>query len=244
VDWDCDVRRNYADANMGLADRVASGLTWAFEQVESAIILEDDCVPHPTFFRFCTELLERYADDTRIMAIAGDNFQFGERAAEYSYYFSRYPHCWGWATWRRAWRHYDHTMAAWPRARERRLLDGVLGSKSASRDWTRIFDGTYSRRVNSWANRWTLACWLQSGLTILPAVNLVSNIGFGSHGTHTRDRSPFSDIAVQPIAFPLAHPPYVVRDAAADRFTQRTLFRRPSVWQRAAYRIRHIKEAT
>lgn len=244
VDWDCDVRRNYAEANMGLADRVASGLTWAFEQVESAIILEDDCVPHPTFFPFCAELLQRYAGDARVMAIAGDNFQFGERAAEYSYYFSRYPHCWGWATWRRAWRHYDHAMAAWPQVRKQRLLDGALESKSASRDWTRILDNTYSGRVNSWANRWTLACWLQSGLTILPAVNLVANIGFGSHGTHTRDDSPFGNMAVQPMAFPLAHPPYVIRDAAADRFTQRTLFRRPNLWQRAAYRIRHLKGVT
>ena len=242
VDWACDVRRKYADANMGLADRVASGLTWAFAQVETAIILEDDCVPHPSFFRFCTELLDRYAADTRIMAIAGDNFQFGARTAEYSYYFSRYPHCWGWATWRRAWRFYDHSMAAWPHIRERKLLDDIFESRSASRYWTRIFDATYSGRVSSWANRWTLACWLQNGLSILPAVNLVSNIGFGSHGTHTRDDSPFGNMEVHPLAFPLKHPPYVVRDAAADWITQRTLFRRPNLWQRVAYRIRHIKE--
>jgi len=242
VDWVCDVRRHYADANMGLADRVAGGLTWAFGQVEAAIILEDDCVPHPSFFRFCAELLDRYALDTRIMAIAGDNFQFSARTAEYSYYYSRYPHCWGWATWRRAWRFYDHSMAAWPQVRERKLLDGILESRSASRDWTRIFDATYTGRVNSWANRWTLACWLQNGLTILPAVNLVSNIGFGSLGTHTRDDSPFGNMEVHPLEFPLKHPPYVVRDAAADWITQRTLFRRPNLWQRVAYRIRHIRE--
>ena len=240
IDWGCDVRTLYADANMGLADRVASGLTWIFAQVESAIILEDDCVADPTFFPFCEELLERYGDDERVMVISGDNFQFGRHQTEYSYTYSRYPHCWGWATWRRAWQYYDHTMAAWPLVQTQGLLADILGDTQAVGYWHRILQGVYAGQINSWAYRWTLTCWLQNGLTILPASDLVSNIGFGEQGTHTKDESDFEGIAVSPMAFPLQHPPHMVRNARADAYTQKTLFRRPSLPVRVAYRLRRI----
>src|SRR5665648_587346 len=106
VDWDCEVLKNYSDVNLGCKRRVSSGLDWVFDTVEEAIILEDDCLPHPTFFRFCEEMLAKYRDDKRIAMISGDNFQFGKKRTEYSYYFSRYTHIWGWASWRRAWDNY------------------------------------------------------------------------------------------------------------------------------------------
>ncbi|MFM7711944.1 MAG: glycosyltransferase family 2 protein, partial [Microcystis sp.] len=96
VDWDCEVLTNYSDVNLGCKNRVSSGLNWVFDTVEEAIILEDDCVPDPTFFRFCEELLEYYRHDQRIMVISGNNFQFGKKRTGYSYYFSVYTHCWGW----------------------------------------------------------------------------------------------------------------------------------------------------
>jgi hypothetical protein len=243
VDWACDVRRNYADANMGLADRVAGGLTWAFEQVESAIILEDDCVPHPSFFRFCAELLDRYAADTRIMSISGTNYQLGRRRTVYSYYFSRYNHCWGWATWRRAWQFYDHDMTLWPDVRDGGWLYDILDSRQAVRYWRKILQRTYTGRINSWAYRWTLAHWLQSGLSILPNVNLVSNIGFGDQATHTRDRSPFAHMPAVAMPFPLSHPPFVIADAQADRHTQATVYREPPLPARALYRLRLLLAA-
>lgn len=98
IDWDCKVLTNYSDINLGCKRRVSSGLDWVFDTVEEAIILEDDCLPHPAFFRFCEEMLNKYRDDKRIAMISGDNFQFGRKRTEYSYYFSRYPHIWGWAS--------------------------------------------------------------------------------------------------------------------------------------------------
>src|SRR5579871_4386735 len=107
VDWPCQVLTEYSDVNLGCRHRPASGLDWVFSQVEEAIILEDDCVPHPSFFRFCSELLSRYRDDARIGTIAGTNVQGGRKRGGASYYFSKYPTIWGWASWRRAWALYD-----------------------------------------------------------------------------------------------------------------------------------------
>jgi hypothetical protein len=113
VDWDCQVLTNFSETNLGCKRRVSSGLNWVFETVEEAIILEDDCLPHPTFFPFCETLLDYYRHDSRIMNISGENFQFGRQRTQDSYYFSRYNHCWGWASWRRAWNNYDVEMQLW-----------------------------------------------------------------------------------------------------------------------------------
>ncbi|MCP2728634.1 glycosyltransferase family 2 protein [Limnofasciculus baicalensis] len=230
VDWDCEVLTNYSDVNLGCAKRVSSGLDWVFDNVEEAIILEDDCIPHPTFFRFCEELLERYQNDDRIMVIAGNNFQFGHRKIDYSYYFSRYNHCWGWASWRRAWQHFDFTMKVWPEVRDNNLLRDILLDASAVKYWKKIFQSTYrgEGKIDSWAFRWTFTCWVQSGLTILPNVNLITNIGYAKDATHTTKSNQFDMMAVEAINFPLQHPPFVIRDVKADDFTQKNNFRLPS----------------
>ena len=98
VDWNCEVKTLFRDKNLGCKIAVSSAIDWFFEQEEMGIILEDDCLPHPTFFRFCQELLERYRDDERIGMISGNNFQFGRKCTDYSYYFSMYSHIWGWAS--------------------------------------------------------------------------------------------------------------------------------------------------
>jgi hypothetical protein len=126
-------------------------------------------------------------------------------------------------------------MAHWPELRDTGWLSGLLGERPAAEYWRDIFEDTYQERNSSWAYRWTYAAWLHSGLTVLPAVNLVSNIGFGEHATHTlRRSSPFAALPRQPITFPLAHPPYIVREHEADRFTQQTMFRSPPLWKRVA----------
>lgn len=94
VDWPCAVQREYADSNLGLKQRVSSGLDWVFSEVDRAIVLEDDCVPHADFFMFCDALLDRYAEDERVAAVTGDNFQEGNKRGEASYYFSKYNHVW------------------------------------------------------------------------------------------------------------------------------------------------------
>lgn len=224
VDWKCEILTHYSEQNLGCRQRVSSGLDWAFQTVEAAIVLEDDCIPHPSFFPFCEELLAKHRDDQRIMAISGANYQQGWRRNDDSYYFSRYNHCWGWASWRRAWQHYDNEMTLWARVRDGGWLEDILGDRRAAQSWTKIFQSVYDLQINSWAFRWTFACWMQGGLSITPAVNLVSNVGFGTEATHTQQRNRFANLPAEAMPFPLHHPPFVIRDQQADRRTQARLY--------------------
>ncbi|MCH2048239.1 MAG: methyltransferase domain-containing protein [Trichodesmium sp. ALOHA_ZT_67] len=223
VDWKCEVLTNYAEVNLGCRERIYSGLNWAFSLVESAIILEDDCVPHLTFFRFCQELLDIYQDNNKVMAISGDNFQFGNNSIEYSYYFSRYPHCWGWATWRRAWKNYDNQMQLWPKLRDSKWLENILQNSHAVQYWSKIFQNNY-QGFNSWAYAWIFASWNHHSLIILPKVNLVSNIGFGEEATHTLSINKFANMSTEEMIFPLNHPPSIIQNIEADEFTEKTMF--------------------
>ncbi len=232
IDWPCEVSALFHETNRGCKLAVSQAITWFFEQVEDGIILEDDCVAHPSFFAYARELLERFRHDQRVFMISGDNFQFGRRRTDYSYYFSRYTHIWGWATWRRAWQLYDHKMTRWPEMRDGGWLLDILGTREAAEYWSWIFETTYHDRNTSWAYRWNYAAWLHGGLSVLPNANLVANIGFGAGATHlVQQDSPFS-LPAQEMPMPLRHPPYLIRDERADRFTQHTLFRSPPLWRR------------
>jgi hypothetical protein len=207
-------------------------MDWVFEQVEEAIILEDDCLPELVFFEFCSSLLNYYRHDTRIMTISGNNFDPNSKAKPNSYYFSRYPFTWGWATWRRAWQHYDITMKGWLSIRDTKFLSAMLQDPRAVNYWSNIFQKTYEEQIEAWDYRWTLACWLQNGLNIVPQVNLVKNIGFGKDGTNALSaRHPLANLPTQSIALPLKHPCYMIRDTEADRFSQDTIFDPPLIHQ-------------
>lgn len=219
IDWDCQVLTNFSETNLGCKQRVSSGLDWVFETVEEAIILEDDCLPHPTFFPFCETLLDYYRHDSRIMTISGDNFQFGQKRTQDSYYFSRYNHCWGWASWRRAWNHYDVDMKLWSTIQQGNWLKDLLGDDRTVQYWTDLFEAVACDRLDTWDYQWTFACWIQSGLTVLPTVNLVSNIGFGPDATHTTAANQMGNLPTEALSFPLKHPAFVIRDTRADHLT-------------------------
>ncbi|MDJ1172668.1 hypothetical protein [Roseofilum capinflatum] len=225
VDWDCEILKNYADQNLGLKHRVASGLDWVFETVEEAIILEDDCLPDITFFRFCEELLSHYRNTEEVMVITGTNFFFGYQPTPESYYFSRYIDCWGWATWRRAWQHFDFEMEEWPRLREKNWLQELFPEPQVVAQWTKIFEATYQGYINSWAYRWKFACWRRNGLTIVPEKNLVSNLGFNQEGTNTQLSNGLLDgIPYQSMMFPLKHPAQLECNNWVDYLTQKIVF--------------------
>ena len=217
VDWPCEVETNLAETNMGCKARVSSGLTWVFSQVDRAIILEDDCLPHPDFFRFCDELLERYKDDDRVATITGNNFQDGHHRGDASYYFSKYVLIWGWATWKRVWDRYDGDISFWPEWRNTSSWGSVAGDPIERRSWERVFDSVPG--VDTWDYPFVASTWFHGGLTAAPNVNLVSNLGFGPEALHTTD--PDSPLAERPVEAlgPVSHPERVEQDFVADRYT-------------------------
>ena len=218
VDWPCEVHRKYADTNLGLKKNVSSGLDWVFSQVERAIVLEDDCVAHPDFFRFCDELLECYAEDERVSVITGNNFQNGQRRGQASYYFSKYNHCWCWATWRRAWHYYQGDLLFWPEWSQSDDWREKTPDTVERRYWSKIFERVRAGQIDSWAYPWSASVWYHGGLTATPNVNLVSNIGFGADSTHTASAdSPLSGMATRAIG-EIRHPKTIEQDASADRY--------------------------
>lgn len=216
VDWDCEVLTNYVDTNMGCKRRVASGLDWVFGQVDEAIILEDDCVPHHSFFGFCEELLERYQNDTRVMMIAGTNYQIKSRQVPYSYFFSRFFPIWGWATWRRAWKTYDIDISAWRKSIRLEELREVAPTRLAARYYANAFDLVSQDRINTWDYQWSFGCLFNNGLAVVPAVNLVENIG--TTGTHADGVGKTHFMERGEITKSLTHPTYVYPEPNYDRF--------------------------
>ena len=209
VDWDCDLKLNFAETNMGCKNRISSGITWAFEHVEELIILEDDCVPDLTFFRFCGELLEKYRDDNRIFSIGGFNADCLEPFDE-SYAFSKIFTEWGWATWRRAWKHFDVTMKQWPLLKQDRYLQNIFARNDPSdldANWKGNFQIAYDGGYDTWALRFSVNCLANHGLHIVPQVNLVRNIGFESNGGRHQQFPYICNLYMdEPITFPLTHP--------------------------------------
>lgn len=223
VDWDCEVFTNFSDTNLGCKKRISSGLDWVFSTVEEAIILEDDCLPHPSFFSFCQNLLEYYRFDTRVMHISGNNFQAGKSRTNSSYYFSKYSHIWGWASWRRAWQYFDVDLQFWAEFKRQNLLSQICEDPQEIRYWTKVFDQTAAGKIDNWDSQWLFACWAQSGLSILPNVNLVTNLGFRSDATHTVKNSPLSNLPIAEISH-IQHPQFVIRNQIADAYTATHLF--------------------
>ncbi len=226
VDWPCEVVRIFSETNLGCRERIGSGITEVFRHVDSCVFLEDDCLPHPTFFRYCADLLARYAGDDRVMTISGDGFsnELGGLRFDHSYYFTRFVHIWGWATWRRAWAHYDGTMAQWPALRDSNWLRSRFPSFEDRLFWTLWFQMCCDGRLNTWDIPWVFSSWRRDGLSICPARNLVTNIGFDGTGTHVGGRSPFAGLPVHEMDFPLQSPPAIACHEDADRWTQRYCF--------------------
>ena len=234
IDWPCQIERLYSDVNQGCRLGVSRAIDWFFEHVDEGMILEDDCVPHPDFFPYCATLQERYRNDTRVWCISGANFQNGQCRGEGSYYFSRYNHCWGWASWRRCWQHYDAELSQWPALRDSGLLETIFEELHEREYWSAIWQRLVDEgKPDTWDYQWPFTCLANGGLTALPNRNLVSNVGFGEDGTHTT-------VKAQPTKVDhglgiLNHPSFLLRSSAADAYSFDHHFSGAS-----KHRIRHL----
>jgi hypothetical protein len=216
IDWPCTVAKRYATANTGCRESIPNGLNWVFDQVDRCIILEDDCIPKPSFFPFCEELLYRYEDDPRVMTISGHRSDGPNESNGDSYFFSRYPSVWGWATWKGRWARFDLDMSRWGELRDSNWLDAILPTPRATAYWSRMFDHM-KNGMDTWDYALAYSCWLNKGLSIRPKVNMIENIGFGKDATHTRDADS-AEIHAKPmdVEFPLVHPTSLCVDEKAD----------------------------
>jgi hypothetical protein len=220
VDWDCKVETLFRDVNLGCGEGVSTAITWFFDHEPEGIILEDDCLPSPDFFPFCAELLKHYRHDKRVMAIGGCNLvPEGLRKSDFSYCFSNHNNIWGWASWRRAWDLYDYEMTDYQKVKKQGYLNKDQFSSDYEFDYFQwVFERTFLFPEITWDYQWEFVRRINSGLTILPHKNLITNLGFGEDATHTTnplDKS--SNLKREQLSFPLVHPPFVLPDLEADK---------------------------
>lgn len=225
IDWTSDVHTLLQDTNLGCGLGVSTALTWFFDQEERGIILEDDILPRASFFDFCSELLDRYEHDERVLAISGCNFVPREHQSDpdQSYRFSRVPHIWGWATWRRSWRLHSLDMSDWRDRMSNRQLWEVAGhSPGGFVFWRSIFDLMARNQVDTWDMQFVFEGMSREMLTATSNVNLVDNIGFGNAATHTEVRPAYLRVS-EDIELPTMPIPVEV-DEKADAWSRNVVF--------------------
>lgn len=243
VDWDCEVKTLFRGENLGCGVAVYQGINWFFEQVEQGIILEDDCLPHPSFFGFCEALLHYYKNEPRVMQISGDNFQHGQRRGEASYYFSKYFHICGWATWRNRWQHYDFQISRAGEYRQNQLIEQRCRHLREREFWHRKLDMlSGGKRRDIWDYQWMFAGWGQQGVSAVANVNLIQNIGFDSGATHTVAFDPrVANLPTEDIG-PIIYTKTIEEDKQADHYTffKSGAFFQPTLKARIRWQIKAL----
>jgi hypothetical protein len=193
IDWECDVRTLFRDQNLGCGTAVSEAITWFFEQEEEGIILEDDCLPDASFFKFCEEMLDRYRNEPRVGSISGNNFLPRALLMEQPYGFSKYVQIWGWATWRRFWRNYELRLRGeWSEWEE--IIRRANPIKNQANYWMQIFKTLQSGLIDTWDFQVMFTSWRQGCVHIFPSRNLVTNLGYGGDATHTNFESPLAHL--------------------------------------------------
>ncbi|MGI9652435.1 nucleotide-diphospho-sugar transferase [Chryseobacterium sp. RLHN22] len=226
IDWECEVKTLFRDINRGCGYGPAEAITWFFNQVEYGIILEDDIIPSQSFFSFCEELLIKYKDDDKIMSIAGTNFVSQIFKSAESYYFTNYAGGWGWASWKRAWKHYDYNISSWEKPQTKKKIREKF-SAAGYAFWEEAFDLVCNKNIDHiWDYQWVFCKMVNDGIGIIPSKNLTTNIGFGEDATHTFEAS--EDIIKaninEEILFPLIHPQQIVINNDFDKFISEKFF--------------------
>lgn len=228
INWPCEVRRNFSDIKLGCRRRISSGINWVFSQVEEIILIEDDILPHPSFFRYCDEMLERYRNNQQVMMVAGTNL-FQIPHPEHSYFFSRYPGIWGWALWRRAWEKYDVNIGDWPLRKKGHEISKYFTDSLERKIFSAQWDDIYFEGFDTWDYQWDYCRLFSHGIGIVPGQNLITNLGWGADATHTRDEnSSLAKLPISNLEFPLKHPPNIELYKRYDEVYFKKLLYRPS----------------
>jgi hypothetical protein len=242
VGWECDLKYNFSDQNMGIKNRIISGIDWAFSYEEQLIILEDDCIPHTDFFPYCEAMLEKYKWNDRIMSINGCNLNPDLTLnVNETYLFSRYANSWGWATWRRAWQYFDRDLIKLDNIEFNKILKSHLTSpKRATIYWKYKLNEVKANRINSWAFRWMFTLFINKGLAIVPRTNLINNIGNDRRSTNTRGKLHFLNIKTSALSITdIIDPVNIIPNNYYDRWLENSIYSK-SIYFRLKWIIKKI----
>lgn len=239
IDWKCEVKTLFREQNLGCKYAVSGAIDWFFKNEEMGIILEDDCLPSQSFFWFCEELLERYKDDMRVWHIGGSNFQNDIKRGDGDYYFSKYNHVWGWASWASRWELYDVELDS---IVDTKFLEKTFENKKACKQWTKTFHTMKEKGVDTWDYQWTFCMWHNHSLAILPNVNMISNIGFGIDATHTTTESEVSNLKIYELSIQ-SHPTEIIQSKEADEYTYKLFFTKKALIVRVKNKIKRLLNA-
>ena len=239
IDWDCEVKTLFRNQNLGCKIAVSQAIDWFFKNETQGIILEDDCLPCQSFFWFCEEMLNYYNYDLRVWHISGDNFQNGKKRGDGDYYFSNYTHIWGWATWADRWKSYDVDMSSYKAFVKSKKIESIFENSSEQKYWLKAFEAVKAGKIDTWDYQWSYCAFVNNGLSVLPNVNLIENIGFGIDATHTYDEdSKLAKLETKNMTFPIKHPKFMLIDKDADDLTAKDQFRKKSFLKRASQKIK------
>jgi len=233
INWDCEVFTRFNEVNLGCKISVSQSIDWFFQKEEMGIVLEDDCLPSQSFFQFCQLLLQKYQYDERIFLITGYNKQNNWRKDEHDYFFSNLGGIWGWASWKRAWNHYDVDIKDIDNFIANDGFAKSLGKSLGKLKQEMIYNSVIRDNVDTWAMQWGYARHKNNALTCIPSMSLIKNIGFGENATHTHGDN-LDGVEANEIKFPLKENNFVVSDDEYDEL----LFKKPSFQARVKNRLK------
>jgi hypothetical protein len=239
INWNCELKTLFREKNLGSGIAVSEAITWFFENEEMGIILEDDCLPSQSFFWFCDELLKKYINEEKIMQINGSSYLSNIKIKE-SYFFSKYNHIWGWATWRRAWKHFNLNYSNWEE-----LFESIkyFHSKKEKEFWKETFKNYFPGKIDIWDQPWTFSVWINNGLCIYPKLNMIRNIGFDGEGTHCHyDDFGFSKMPLYDFNLDeknMIHPKKIELNLKLDLENFNKIFKPLSLYERVINKLRN-----
>jgi hypothetical protein len=235
IDWECEVKTLFREENIGCGLGPSEGITWFFSQVEMGIILEDDCLPSVSFFGYCAELLDRYKNDDRIMMVSGFNHLGKWHDDSIDYFFSE-GSIWGWATWKRAWSKFDFKLSSYMQLPGKNYLNDIIESQNPG--FIRAYEGILNGASDAWDYQWHFARLVNNGLSIMPSVNLVENIGFDENATHTTwIYNPHKGNRAREINLPLRINDFVIMDRLYPKMVAEKEKQNPTILQRLKTRL-------
>ena len=225
INWKCKVYKNFSKENLGLKNRFFTGLDWVFNIANEAIILEDDCLPHDDFFYFCEAMLKKYKNSNKVKFITGNNFQDQKKTDKISedYYFSKYSHIWGWATWKKTWYDVKREDNYWKNKIFNSDFDMMKSTAKEKKYWKNMYKSVLNNKLNSWAIYLLFSIWKNKGLTITPKINLIKNLGL-SRGTNTKNLDIKLDISNKNLNKPLKHPNIINVNFKKDLYVFNTIY--------------------